>query len=85
VLVGTGSLWLDRTQVQAALRYSVTVVQVVMLRATGRIAIAPHDAGALVAGIGPNSDLVLVLEDGRRWPCTLKNSDGDLVGRGEVM
>ena len=53
-------------------------------RATGHIRTEPHEAGKLIGRLGPNSDLVLVLEDGRRWPCTLKNSDGDLLGRGEI-
>jgi hypothetical protein len=34
--------------------------------------------------IDQKRDLVLVLEDGRRWPCTLKSTDDDLAGRGEI-
>lgn len=84
-LTGTGSLWLDGEQVQAALRYTVTVTQRgFMHRASGRIAIQRHDAAALLGRLGPNSDLVLVLEDERRWPCTLANTNGDLAGRGEI-
>lgn len=28
----------------------------------------------VIARLGPNNDLVLVLEDDRRWPCSLANS-----------
>jgi hypothetical protein len=84
-LTGTGSLWLDAAQVQAAVRYNVTVTQHgFMYRASGRIVIEPHDAATLIGRLGPNSDLVLVLDDGRRWPCTLKDSNGVLLGRGEI-
>ena len=54
-LTGTGSLWLDGAQVQAALRYTVTVTQDgFMHRASGRIVIERHDAVALIGRLGPN-------------------------------
>ena len=82
---GTGSLWLDGTEIQSRLKYRITVTQHgIMKRATGHIVVDERKAGKLIGQMGPNSDLVLVLEDGRRWPCTLKNSDGDLLGRGEI-
>ena len=84
-LTGTGSLWLDGAQVQAAVRYTVTVTQEgFMKRARGRIRIERHDAAKLMEKLGPNSDLVLALDDGRHWPCTLANTDGDMMGRGEI-
>ncbi len=82
---GTGSLWLDGEEILRSVKYAVAVTQSgIMQRATGRIEIEQHVAGKLIGRLGPNSDLVLVLEDGRRWPCTLANSDGDLLGRGEI-
>lgn len=84
-LTGTGSLWLDGAQVQAGVRYAVTVTQRgFMTSARGRITIEPWDAAKLMEKLGPNSDLVLMLEDGRRWPCRLANSDGELLGLGEI-
>lgn len=84
-LRGTGSLWLDGVKVQDALRYVVDVTQSgFMTRARGNIEIAPWDVGKIISTIGPNSDLVLALEDGRRWPCVLANTDGKLEGRGEI-
>ena len=82
---GTGTLWLDGMQIQPRLKYRITVTRHgIVKRATGRIVIDERTAGILIRQVGPNSDLVLVFEDGRRWPCTLKNSDGDLLGRGEI-
>ena len=84
-LSGIGSMWLDGEQIQPALKYAVSVTQHrITTRATGHIRIEHHAARKLISRLGPNNDLVLVLEDGRRWPCTLKNSDGDLMGRGEI-
>lgn len=84
-MTGTGSLWLDGEEILPSTKYVVVVTQRgIMQRATGRIEIEQHVAGKLIAKLGPNSDLVLVLEDGRRWPCTLANSNGDLMGRGEI-
>jgi len=80
-----GSLWLDGEEIQPALKYAVSVTQHgFMTRASGHIMIDPHEAGKLIPRLSPNSDLVLVLEDGRRWPCALKNNPGDLAGRGEI-
>jgi hypothetical protein len=82
---GTGSLWLDGVKVQEALRYVVDVTQSgFMTRARGNVKIAPWDAGKIISVIGPNSDLVLALEDGRRCPCVLANTDGKLEGRGQI-
>jgi len=84
-LSGIGSLWLDGEQLQPRLKYEVSVTQRgFMHKASGRIVIDPHEAGKLIARLGPNSDLVLLLDDGRRWPCTLRNNHGDLAGRGEL-
>lgn len=84
-LSGIGSLWLDGEEIQPALRYTVTVTKRGLLdRVTGRIVIDQSDAGTLISRLGPNSDLVLVLEDGRRWLCSLKSDRGDLLARGEL-
>jgi hypothetical protein len=62
------------------LRYSVTVTKIgFMQRATGRNRDRAARRPALIGRLGPTSDLILVLEDGRRWRCTLKNSSGDLL------
>lgn len=84
-LSGIGSLWLDGEQLQPCVKYAVSMTQRgFMHRASGRIVIDPHEAGKLIARLGPNSDLVLVLDDGRRWRCALSNNHGDLAGRGEL-
>jgi hypothetical protein len=84
-LTGIGKLWLDGLEVSGPLRYAVRVEQRgFMTRASGHIMIERHDAARIIERIDPNSDLVLVLEDGRRWPCALKSTDGDLAGRGEI-
>lgn len=84
-LSGIGSLWLDGKKVKAAVRYAVRIEQRgIMTRASGHVIIEPNEAAILMERIDPNSDLFLVLEDGRRWPCTFKSTDGDLAGRGEI-
>jgi hypothetical protein len=84
-LRGTGSFFFDGAQVLARVRYLVQVRQRgVMGQITGRIEVDPHGDGArlISLNIGPNSDFVLVLEDGRRWHCVLKNNSGDLLNGG---
>src|SRR2546425_2530129 len=66
-LTGIGKLWLDGLEVSGPLRYAVRVEQRgFMTRASGHIMIERHDAARIIERIDPNSDLVLVLEDGRR-------------------
>jgi hypothetical protein len=84
-LTGNGFLWLDGARVSGPLRYTVRVEQRgIMMAARGHLIIEPHVAFAVIERQGPNSDLVLALEDGRRWPCTLQSTDGDLLGRGAI-
>lgn len=84
-LSGIGTLWLDGKAVTPPLRYTVRVEQRgLMTRASGHVLIEPHAAFQIIERQDPNSDLVLVLEDGRSWPCVLKSTDGDLAGRGEI-
>lgn len=88
-LRGVGSLWLNGNLIRPHLAYSVDIgpsPRGVLWRITGRIDVDPLGDGArliMMDGIaGPNSHLVLELEDGRRWDCALKNNSGDLVNRG---
>lgn len=84
-LTGIGTLWLDGKEVSGPLRYTVRIEQRgILTRASGHILIERHEAFRIIEKSDPNTDLVLALEDGRRWPCTLKSTDGDLAGRGEI-
>ena len=85
-LRGTGNLWLNGKLIRRGLRYDVRKEQHgVMGRITGRIHVDPLGDGMTLMtmeGNGePNSDLVLELEDGRRWHCVLKNNQGELLNR----
>lgn len=87
-LRGTGKLWLNQKLLQSGLRYVVHIETGGILRGvTGRIDVNPLGDGMslmVTEGIAePNSDLVLELEDGRRWHCVLKNNSGDLLNSGK--
>lgn len=81
---GTGSLRLDGNLVLANVRYLVQSRQRGVMRVSGRLDIDPILDGMrlMMLELGPNSDMVLQLEDGRRWHCALKNNSGDLVNTG---
>jgi hypothetical protein len=81
---GTGKLWLDGVAVLESVKYRVDDQQTgSKRRITGRIDIDGPTAADLMSKIAATSDLVLELENGRRWRCTLKNEGGELLGRGE--
>jgi len=80
---GTGKLWLDGVAILESVKYRVDEQQDgPRRRITGRIDIDRPTAVDLTSKITAASDLVLELENGRRWRCTLKNESGELLGRG---
>lgn len=82
---GVGTLWLDGVVAQSGLRYHVHVEHAgFRSRVYGRVNIARHEASCILDKQGPNTDLVLQLEDGRRWPCCMKSTRGELLGRGPI-
>jgi hypothetical protein len=85
-LRGTGNLLLDGTVVLANVKYVVRSQHRGLMRnVSGRIEVDPLGDGMrlMMLGIGPNSEMVLLLEDGRRWRCALKNNSGDLLNAGQ--
>jgi hypothetical protein len=83
---GVGNLWLNGTLIRSGLQYRVQFEQRgITGHISGSIDVDPcGDGAALIAMKGisePNSDLVLELQDGRRWHCTLKNNLGELGDR----
>ena len=81
---GTGKLWLDGVAILESVKYRVEDQQAgSKRRITGRINIDKPTAADLMSKITAASDVVLELESGRRWRCTLKNESGELLGRGE--
>jgi hypothetical protein len=81
---GTGKLWLDGVAILESVKYRVDDQRSEsQRRITGRIDIDKPTAADLMSKITAASDVVLELENGRRWRCTLKAESGELVGRGE--
>ena len=83
---GVGNLFLNGSLIEADVHYAVNVDRSGHLaRITGRLRIDPIMTGLKLMSIDemgrPNSDLVLVLEDGRKWHCVLVNNSGALLNR----
>lgn len=85
-LRGIGNLWLNGTLIRNGVQYLVRFEQRgIMGHISGSIDIDPCGDGAALISMKeisePNSDLVLELQDGRRWHCALKDNLGELVNR----
>ena len=84
-LSGRGTLWNGALPVLKDVPYSITITtrDSGMHRIDGSIEADLLTLMAIVM-MEPPAQLVLQLQDGRRWECYLTSSDGRLVNRGQL-